>query len=654
MALLMAKRRLQRYWGYVCAVAAMYLLYFGSLNNSLQDDRDIDLTRRDEILRYIENKLQEELKLDKGSGCEIPVLDPFADEVTRLDKELPEVKCVGQDWVKCYHSRCRVVDKIKETVKDITCVFRDILFQDDQKHIFGPVTVSEGSYQLQESDHATVFCTGIDISNKKQVKWTGNVLGLRSVKPKEPPPGREDSFNVLIFGFDSTARNGFIRRMPKSWKVLTEELGATVMEGYNIVGDGTPAALFPILTGKSELELPDVRKTSSAHNNLDDFPFIFYKLKEDGYRTAYFEDMPEIGTFQYKFKGFKRPPADHYLRAFFLEEQEKKNTRWWKDKHKHCVGDTPQFKLMMNITEQFMELDGKRFAFTLIVGVTHNDFNMIKSADDDTAALLRNWQRHSEDTLLVVMGDHGPRFAKYRKTVQGKLEERLPLMALLLPSKLLRTRPDAAKALRGNARVLTTPHDLHATLLDVLGMSQYANTYKVRGADLRRGLSMLEPIPSNRSCSEAGIEPHWCACVAWQSVPASDPLHAKAAQEFLHFINTFLKEAGSKCVPRTLTSTEWVLRQRPNSRLLSFVKSVNEDYVGHFGDDTRSAKENYQIKVVVGPGRAVFEASLTHVVNEDYFLIHPGDISRTNAYGNEPHCISDTHPHLNFFCYCRH
>ena len=54
-----------------------------------------------------------------------------------------------------------------------------------------------------------------------------------------------------MFGFDSLSRNMFQRNLPNSYKYLTETLGAIVLEGYNIVGDGTPQALIPILTGNS-------------------------------------------------------------------------------------------------------------------------------------------------------------------------------------------------------------------------------------------------------------------------------------------------------------------------------------------------------------------------------------------------------------------
>lgn len=55
--------------------------------------------------------------------------------------------------------------------------------------------------------------------------------------------------NVLMFGFDSLSRNTFIRKLPLSYDYLIKELDATVLEGYNIVGDGTPQALIPLLTG---------------------------------------------------------------------------------------------------------------------------------------------------------------------------------------------------------------------------------------------------------------------------------------------------------------------------------------------------------------------------------------------------------------------
>ncbi|XP_048000151.1 uncharacterized protein LOC125237199 isoform X2 [Leguminivora glycinivorella] len=424
--------------------------------------------------------------------------------------------------------------------------------------------------------------------------------------------------------------------MPKTWKVLNEELKATIMEGYNILGDGTPSCLFPFLTGKAELEHPDVRKTKENKRTLDDIPFIFNYLKEEGYITAYMEDMPLDNTFTFRFNGFKKQPADHYYRAF-----KNANSHLFKGWNL-CYGDTPQYTMMMNVTEQFLELDGRRFIFTFIADISHDNFNDIQYADGDTAAFLRRMMKRTEDTLIIVMGDHGPRYAAVRKkhSLRGKLDERLPLLAIRLPDKLTRARPDALRALKANAHVLTTAHDLHATILDAVGLRRHWNPYK---------------IPSSRSCSEAGIETHWCTCLVWQIVSDSDPMNNRTAAALIDYINKFTKDAGSQCVRRTVASTSYVLRQRVNNRLLAFNTAIDYDaYLGRFNVKTEITMENFQIGIESNPGGAFYEASLTYNLNEDKFVVQSRDISRVNAYRGESDCILDSHPHLAPYCYCKH
>ncbi|KAJ8705954.1 hypothetical protein PYW07_010731 [Mythimna separata] len=639
----------------IFTISIICIVYYICLNDNLQREPDLDITRRNSVIEYIEHRIEEALKEDKGSGCEIPQLDPFAKEVVQFDNVYSPITCKGKDWVKCYLSECRVVDEILRTTTDIECTYQDIIHVSDNKYYLGEHRTVKGNkpYILDASDHVKVTCRGSQQKSLFSSTWVGFALGFRKSVPRlQPPPGREDTLNVLIFGFDSTSKNGFIRKMPKSYKHLKDHVKATILNGYNIVGDGTPAALFPILTGKTELELPDVRKTAKNNGTLDVMPFIFYKLTNDGYRTAYFEDMPWIGTFQYRFNGFLRQPADHYLRSFYLEEN-KSRKKFGKSRSKYCIGDTPQFQLMMNITDQFLRLDGKRFAFTFIADITHDD-SMISVADDAMVELLQTLEQRNvfEDTLLIFMGDHGPRFAKVRDTLQGKLEERLPLMSIRLPEKLKRMRPNVQAQLEANAEILTTPHDIHATILDVLDWSQYMNPFKIKGADFPRAMTLLEPIPKNRSCSEAGIEPHWCACVNWKNVTDTEMIH-KTVDAFITYLNELTSSQRSKCWPRTLTEVQWVMSQRPNSKMLSFVSNKDSDgYLGKFGAHTKIAKENYQLKVAVGPGRGIYEASMTYLKKEDRFVINTRDISRTNAYGNEPSCISATHPHLNPYCYC--
>ena len=72
---------------------------------------------------------------------------------------------------------------------------------------------------------------------------------------------------------------------------------ANILHGYNIVGDGTPAALIPILTSKHEDELPNTIKNTPNAMFVDEaYPFIWKNYSEKlGYATMLAEDWPNIG-----------------------------------------------------------------------------------------------------------------------------------------------------------------------------------------------------------------------------------------------------------------------------------------------------------------------------------------------------------------------
>lgn len=93
--------------------------------------------------------------------------------------------------------------------------------------------------------------------------------------------------SVLMWGHDSLSRNMFIRKLPISFDFLKNKLGGTVVEGYNIVGDGTPQALIPILTGQTESELPETRKShGQSAKFVDVYPFLWKEFRRNGYLTG--------------------------------------------------------------------------------------------------------------------------------------------------------------------------------------------------------------------------------------------------------------------------------------------------------------------------------------------------------------------------------
>ena len=68
---------------------------------------------------------------------------------------------------------------------------------------------------------------------------------VETLKPSE----HTEPLNILIFALDSMSHMCYQRKLPRTYKFIQETLGSTILNGYNIVGDATTAALIPLLTG---------------------------------------------------------------------------------------------------------------------------------------------------------------------------------------------------------------------------------------------------------------------------------------------------------------------------------------------------------------------------------------------------------------------
>ncbi|XP_071512976.1 uncharacterized protein [Panulirus ornatus] len=584
-------------------------------------------------------------------ACQPPLLDVKNPDIYRFFHHIDPVRCSDEgEWVSVRGSQAAITDGARARHGDIQCSFTELTRESDDVTRRGFTTTTHNSFTLTNSDFYSVSC-----SAKDGKTWENTIAGIRSDEDIRSRAGwdkvPEDALhlNFLILGFDSLSHNTFIRTLPKTYTFLTQNLGAHVMEGYNIAGDGTPQQLIPMLTGKTELELPETRRRMGDQAQfVDVYPFVWNDFKKNGYVTLFAEDQPHIGTFQYRLRGFDSPPTDHYMRPFFVSVYPE-----YKNHPKLCLQATPRHKVFFNYVRDFMDEYKKfpKFAFAFHAELSHDDYNLVSVADHDLLEFLTTVrdEGHLNNTIVILMSDHGHRFTAIRGTQQGKQEERLPFMSIVLPNTFKTTYPSAADNVRVNTHRLTTPFDLYPTMQDVL---HFSGARLGRVSD--RGISFFSQVPASRTCADAYIEPHWCACLSWEPVSVEDDRVEKAGVAFVHYINTYTAPQRSLCHELTLHKVTWAAKLLPTKGLLTYKKNADVDgFVPDLTDETAVSEVVYQIHVQTTPGHAQFEATLSYSIRKDTFSIKMEEVSRTNRYGDQAHCVMQSHAHLAKFCYCR-
>ncbi|XP_076435622.1 uncharacterized protein LOC143275425 [Babylonia areolata] len=655
-------------------------------------DRDITLTDRNL----------------SGQKCLHPHLDPHHPSIMQFYNKEPAVDCSSAmaDWVYVTNGTFRISRRARRLYGKITCEYAPMVRGSDFSARHAPHVKPMLDGSALQSDFFKVACVsggGQRYMNiHSAVAWNPAVWArLRRIQhsaasspPPPPPPPRPHldrsrsggdpgprhprsvfvpppvspehgertrphTFNslnlsVFMFGFDSLSRMAWMRLLPRTRDYYLKALGGIELSGYNIVGDGTPAALLPILTGKMEEELPEARRGFEGASAVDNHPWIWRNFSHRGYVTAHAEDMASVGTFQYRMLGFKDQPTDHNMRTFYLAAE-----RMYRHNPPLCLGSRPRHVNFMNWFRDLFDMyrDVPKFFFGFHSEMSHDFNNKVQALDDDLVAFLKGLEEkgHLNSTLLILMADHGARYNYIRATAQGKLEERMPYFSFRFPPWFKKVHPEIVRNMEINSNRLTTPFDIHETFLDLLN---YTGTGM---ADTRRrGLSLFKEVPKERTCSHAGITPHWCACLEWQRVNQSDAFVVQAVQSAISAINQFTDVVRKECAELTVSEVTHSARYMPNVEDIS-VEKKQLTYRQSQQVDTSSTTEDsqplpavelYQVSFKTQPGRGHFEVTCSRDVTSGAFSVSAKDISRINKYGTQPKCIQDKMPHLRPYCYC--
>ncbi|KAH9505326.1 hypothetical protein Btru_058349 [Bulinus truncatus] len=562
-------------------------------------------------------------------------------------RKYPAIFCKGEEsWVNVRNGTVVFNPKSLKKHKNFTCTHESLIRVGDYNISWGEeINITSGFHIT--TDFFRVNCTGADNRTYRGLHAGVALTPERAERPTLPLDEGFQGLGIAVLGFDSMSRMSWLRRLAATRKYFYEELGAIELEGHNIVGDGTTAVMFPMLTGKFEWELPEARLNYPNATQMDDFPFIWREFQKAGYLTSWSNANPKTAPFNYRMLGFEDQPTDFYTRSFYQAYYELVK------KKIECLGPMSFSKIWLNYFRDifYMYKEQRKFLIHFLVEMTHDDNNLITKMDLEVKNLVQNLYEggYLNNTLLILMGDHGARYDKVRSTFSGKLEERLPYFGFLFPKWFESKYPDAIQNLRDNTKKLTTPFDLYETFRDFLKFSGTGP-----GSVLDRGISLFKQIPLDRSCTHAGIAPHWCACLEWQNVSMKERGAMGALQFTLDTINNYTYAHRDECallsVERVTDATK--LETRPE--VLKFSKTDPDGgiYKIDFNDTNKNEITMYQLTFFTTPGHGHFEVTVTHEITRNLYRVSEKEISRINRYGDDPACILNKNRQIRQYCYC--
>ncbi|XP_016974849.1 uncharacterized protein LOC108041432 [Drosophila rhopaloa] len=448
-----------------------------------------------------------------------------------------------------------------------------------------------------------------------------------------PPPevqskatSSPEKMSVIVLGIDSVSHMHFMRYFPLV-KAFLENQPHTKFFGYSRVGLDAYANLVPFLSGLSSRDLQSKEGT-----------WLFQNFKAGGYSTAYGEDRPR-DIFADR-KGGWTPPrqlADFDLTPVMVEMET--HTRYSIDLKERILcsaGRTFQEVLgdfVLKLVPHMQQ--GPFFSFFWQSQGVEEYYEYASHLDLSYMLLLKSLLDANvlNNTLLLLMSDHGLRAGNYRSSFQGMREESQPLLVAMYPEWLKQQYPMAMENLEKNAHSLITPYDLHETLRDVISLGEMQDAHiEVRRNNLLscpkkkipRAVSLFLPVPDHRTCDLAHIPSLFCFCRELTEVPTDDGLVLRCSRFLVESINKLVKPFG-RC--RRLR-----------------LKMVLLAHFLDFGEESFVYELRLRVRTV--PGNGEFEATVR--LSDAILLTSP--ISRVNHYLAQSHCLSD--PDFKIFCFC--
>ena len=370
-------------------------------------------------------------------------------------------------------------------------------------------------------------CRGKD--NKEYVE---QILYFPPIMEKVRNRAHKRTFNVNIVVLDSVSRPHFYRSLTNTVNTLREEDNATVLD-------------FELLQSSAAYTFQNIRAFMSGKTNFAShqsqtygIEVLFGHFKRNNYYTLLQEDSCWYDSwgslftnnlyqgekpyskaeFLDRWKAFKKQAANYFIDDYGLSYtscevfRRYNTTNQFNQPRRVCFGGRVFAEFFLDYVEGVYVASKASGQKQSILSYTHLNIGhevtgtRIRQIDTRLSRFLRKMAK-DQDTLTIVLSDHGPKTTSYSfHTMEGRTEIYNPLLFMIIPRNVTHILGmERMKSLTTNQYRLLSTLDLHRALMSV-GGSLDSDQH-----------SVLTVIPANRTCADFNLRPSVvCKCKDWE------------------------------------------------------------------------------------------------------------------------------------------
>lgn len=210
-----------------------------------------------------------------------------------------------------------------------------------------------------------------------------------------------------------------------------------------------------------------------------------------------------------------RTPTDYFYSDIFCE---KKYTLQWSPS-KRCLLNKKAHKYLHEYLISFWE---NHLNLPKMAIVDHEEghepsMKILKSTDWDSMKLLEYFYENGylDNTILLILSDHGIGYGSFRQTAAGVIEERNAYFTLVVPKKRIEAEENAEeieKNLFENQQKVISMNDIYHVTMH---LAQAPNEPKTVPDYWEHVGSLLNARPVSTTCQDVGVNMHACPCLYW-------------------------------------------------------------------------------------------------------------------------------------------